>query len=185
MIATETMMQKISEPGLWFMKSSKPIKDISNLIYELAEKGCAHLFVNTQYQKEIQREVIAKVMKDRIDEASDEDERNWLEREMSEYYEHGFFFYPEEMNDYVENGSFWKEDAYLGDDSNLSIFDYPSKIAIIEGIDYLPIDDESDLKDSLQFVHEDAIVYEKSVIVMVQEKNYESASDFIETNLLV
>ena len=107
MIVTESMMLKISEPGIWFMKSSEQITDISNLIYELSVKGCAHLFVNTQYLKEIKRDVVAKVMKDRLDEASDENERNWLEQEMSEYYEHGFFFYPEEMNDYVENGSFW------------------------------------------------------------------------------
>jgi len=185
MIVTESMMQKISEPGLWFMKSSQPIKDISNLIYELAVKGCAHLFVNTQYQKEIQRGVIAKVMKDLIDEASDEDERNWLEREMSEYYEHGFFFYPEEMNDYVENGSFWKEDVYLGDDSNLSIFDYPSKVAIVEGIDYLLFEEEKDLKENFLAIHEDAIVYEKNVIVMVQEESDGSASDYIERNLFV
>ena len=185
MIVTESMMQKISEPGLWFMKSIKPITDISNLIYELTVKGCAHLFVNTQYQKEIQREVIAKVMKDRIDEASDEDERNWLEREMSEYYEHGFFFYPEEMNDYVENGSFWKQEVYLGDDSNLSIFDYPSKIVIVEGIDYLPFEEEKDLKENFLAIHEDAIVYEKNVIVMVQEESDGSASDYIERNLFV
>lgn len=178
-------MQKISEPGLWFMKSTKPIADMSSLIYELAVKGCAHLFVNTQYQKEIQREVIAKVMKDRLDETSNKNERNWLEHEMSEYYEHGFFFYPEEMNDYVENGSFWKEDVYLGDDSILSIFDYPSKIAIVEGLNYLPFDDEMDLKENLLSIHKDVIEYGKSVIVLVQEKNYGLAAELIQTHLFV
>jgi hypothetical protein len=185
MIVTESMMLKISEPGIWFMKSSEQITDISNLIYELSVKGCAHLFVNTQYLKEIKRDVVAKVMKDRLDEASDENERNWLEQEMSEYYEHGFFFYPEEMNDYVENGSFWKEDVYLGDDSNLSIFDYPSKVAIVEGLNYLPFDEDKSIKDNLQFIHEDAIEYGKSVIVLCQEKYYESAKEFIEANLFV
>ena len=185
MIVTDSMMQKMSEPGLWFMKSTKPIADMSSLIYELAVKGCAHLFVNSQYQKEIQREVIAKVMKDRLDEASDKNERNWLEQEMSEYYEHGFFFYPEEMNDYVENGSFWKEDVYLGDDSILSIFDYPSKIAIVEGLNYLPFDDEMDLKENLLSIHKDAMGYGKSVIVLVQEKNYGLAAELIQTHLFL
>ena len=178
-------MQMISEPGIWFMKSSEQITDISNLIYELAVKGCAHLFVNTQFQKEIKRDVVAKVMKGRLDEASDENERNWLEQEMSEYYEHGFFYYPEEMNDYGENGPFWKEDVYLGDDSDLSIFDYPSKASIVEGLDYLPFEDEKDLKDNLQLIHDDAIEYGKSVIVLVQKKDYGPATDFIEAHLFV
>lgn len=185
MIVTDSMMQKISEPGLWFVKSSKPIANMSTLIYELAVEGCAHLYVNTQYKKEIEREVIAKVMKDRLDEAADQNERNWLEQEMSEYDEHGFFFYPEEMNDYVENGSFWKEDVFLGDDSNLSIFDYPSKVAIVERIDYLPFDEDKSIKDNLQFIYEDAIEYGKSVIVLAQEKDYGSAKEFVEAHMFV
>lgn len=185
MIVTESMMLKISEPGIWFMKSSEQITDISNLIYELSVKGCAHLFVNTQYQKEIQREVLAKVMKERLDEASDKNEREWFEQAMSDYYEHGFFFYPEEMNDYIENGSFWKEDVYLGDDSNLSIFDYPSKAAIVEGLNYMPFDKDNDLEDNLLSIHKDAIEYGKSVIVLVQEKDNGPATEFIETHLFV
>lgn len=185
MIVTDSMMQKISEPGLWFVKSSKPIADMSTLIYELAVEGCAHLYVNTQYKKEIEREVIAKVMKDRLDEAADQNERNWLEQEMSEYDEHGFFFYPEEMNDYVENGPFWKEDVYIDDYPYLSLFDYPSKAAIVEGISFLPLEDERDLKDNLLTIHNEAMEYEKTMIVLVQVKDYGPATEFIETHLFV
>ena len=75
-------MQKVDMPGLWFLKSNRPLSDISDLIYELSVKGCAHFFVRSQFKREIQKDVLAKVMKDFLDEASDENERNWLEQEM-------------------------------------------------------------------------------------------------------
>ena len=107
MIVSDSMLQKVDMPGLWFLKSSRPSSDISDLIYELSVKGCAHFFVRSQFKREIQKEVLAKVIKDYLDGASDENERNRLDQGMSEYREHGFFYYPEELNDYVENGYFW------------------------------------------------------------------------------
>ena len=182
MIVTESMMLKISEPGIWFMKSSEQITDISNLIYELSVKGCAHLFVNTQYLKEIKRDVVAKVMKDRLDEASDENERNWLEQDMSEYHEHGFFSYSEDMNEYAENGYFWRDTVILMDDLH-EIGNYSNDIIILEDINDLYYEDEKDLLKILQSNHVDAVRHKDTMIILVQEKNYGPASDFIKTHL--
>lgn len=90
MFVSDSMMQKVDIPGLWFLNSSRPSSDISDLIYELSVKGCAYFFVRSQFKREIQKDVLAKVMKDFLDGASDENERNWLEQEMLDYKEHGF-----------------------------------------------------------------------------------------------
>ena len=38
MIVSDSMLQKVDMPGLWFLKSSRPSSDISDLIYELSVK---------------------------------------------------------------------------------------------------------------------------------------------------
>ena len=55
MIVTDSMLQKVDMPGLWFLKSSRPSSDISDLIYELSVKGCAHFFVRSQFLGESSR----------------------------------------------------------------------------------------------------------------------------------
>ena len=182
MILTDSMLQKVDMPGLWFLKSSRPSSDISDLIYELSVKGCAHFFVRSQFKREIQKDVLAKVMKDFLDEASDENERNWLEQEMSEHKEHGFFFYPEELNDYVENGYFWCDTVILMDDLH-EIGNYSNDIIILEDMNDLHYEDETDLLKILQLNHVDAIRHRDTMVVLVQEENYGPASDFIETHL--
>lgn len=185
MIVTDSMLQKVDMPGLWFLKSSRPSSDISDLIYELSVKGCAHYFVRSQFKREIQKEVLAKVIKDYLDGASDENERNWMEQELSEYREHGFFYYPEELNDYVENGYFWCDTAHFLDDlpsmPNITNF-YNNKI-ILEDIFELEYDDEKDLLKILQLNQEDAIRINTTVIIFVQDKDYGPATEFIEKHL--
>ena len=185
MIVSDSMMQKVDMPGLWFLKSNRPLSDISDLIYELSVKGCAHFFVRSQFKREIQKDVLAKVMKDFLDGASDENERNWLEREMSEYYEHGFFFYPEELNDYVENGYFWCDTAHFLDDlpSMPDIINFHNNNIILEDIFELGYDDEKDLLKILQLNQEDAIRINTTMIIFVQEKDYGPATEFIENHL--
>ena len=182
MIVSDSMMQKVDMPGLWFLKSNRPLSDISDLIYELSVTGCAHFFVRSQFKREIQKDVLAKVMKDFLDEASDENERNWLEQEMSEHKEHGFFFYPEELNDYVENGYFWCDTVILMDDLH-EIGNYSNDIIILEDMNDLHYEDETDLLKILQLNHVDAIRHRDTMVVLVQEENYGPASDFIETHL--
>ena len=185
MIVSDSMMQKVDMPGLWCLKSNRPLSDISELIYELSVKGCAHFFVRSQFKREIQKDVLAKVMKDFLDKASDENERNWLEQEMSEHKEHGFFFYPEELNDYVENGYFWCDTAHFLDElpSMPDIINFHNNNIILEDIFELGYDDEKDFLKALQLYHEDAIRIKSTVIVLVQEKNYGSATECIEKHL--
>ena len=185
MLVSDSMLQKVDMPGLWFLKSNRPSSDISDLIYELSVKGCAHFFVRSQFKREIQKDVLAKVMKDFLDEASDENERNWLEQEMSEYKEHGFFFYPEELNDYVENGYFWCDTAHFLDDlpSMPDIINFHNNNIILEDIFELGYDDEKDLLKILQLNQEDAIRINTTMIIFVQEKDYGPATEFIENHL--
>ena len=185
MIVTDSMLQKVDMPGLWFLKSSRPSSDISDLIYELSVKGCAHFFVRSQFKREIQKEVLAKVIKDYLDGASDENERNWMEQELSEYREHGFFYYPEELNDYVENGYFWCDTAHFLDDLPFipDIINFDNNNIILEDIFELGYDDEKDLLKILQLNQEDAIRINTTVIIFVQDKDYGPATEFIEKHL--
>ena len=185
MIFTESMMKKIQEPGLWFLKSSRPMTDISELIYEFAVLCGLPVFVQTRYKCNIQQDVVEKVMKDCIEKASDENEKNWLEKEMEEYNAHGFFFHPQEMDDYVENGPFWSEyvtfDEY--EDCWLGLHNLFNHAIIVEDISYLEYDDEKDLLRILQLNYEDAIRLKNTVIVLVQGGTFGTATEFIENHL--
>ena len=100
--------EKLNEPGIWFVCSEKPSNQLSRYIYDLAfELGLPIVLYSSSTKKEIQNEVLGFIKAKCIEAASDELERNWLEQEMMEYNNHGFFWYPEELNDYVPNGSFW------------------------------------------------------------------------------
>ena len=155
MIVTDSMLQKVYEPGLWFLKSSRPSSDICDLIYELAVKGGAHIFVKAQQNKNIQRNVITRVMKDYLEEATDQNERNWMEQEIIGYHEQH------------------------------EIGNYNNDIIILEDINDLQYGDEKDLLKILQLNHEDAIEYKDTMIILVQEKSYGPATEFIETHLFV
>ena len=183
MFVSDSMMQKVDVPGLWFLKSSRPSSDISDLIYELSVKGCAHFFVRSQFKREIQKEVLAKVIKDYLDGASDENERNRLEQEMLDYKEHGFSSNLQVMNDFIEEGFFWNDTVIMIDEIPLFCLNYRNAIIILEDINDLRHDDETDLLKALQLYHEDAIRIKSTVIVLVQEKNYGSATEFIEKHL--
>ena len=38
-------MEKLTKPGLWFVKSMQPAMDISRMVYEVAVKGCLTMVV--------------------------------------------------------------------------------------------------------------------------------------------
>lgn len=92
-VLTNSMMKRIAEPGIWFYKSNQPIAEISGLVYELSVMYGVPVTVLSSCNKSIQQDIIAKVRKNCIDTASNENERNWLEQEMSEYNTHGFFWH--------------------------------------------------------------------------------------------
>jgi len=106
-------LEKVIQPGLWLVRSSQPIVDVSSFIYEIGIELGQPLTVLTFAMKEIQNEVFSLVRKDCLESASDELEYNWLEQELSEYKTHGFLWHPEELNDYLPNGSFWSNYVQL------------------------------------------------------------------------
>lgn len=94
--------EKLNVPGIWFGCSEEPANQLSRYVYDLAvELGLPIVVYSNSTKKEIQNEVLGFIKAKCIEAASDELERNWLEQEMMEYNNHGFFWYPEELNDYV------------------------------------------------------------------------------------
>lgn len=166
MMLTDSMMQKISEPGLWFYESYQPITDMSKMVYELSVRNGVPVTVLSSCNKRIQQDIIAMVRKDCIDAACSENERNWLEQEMAEYNTHGFFFHPQEMNYYVENGPFWSDYVHFNDEEWLNFSCCPYNVVLIEDIHVLcDYKGETDLKNVLPMVHADAKERNKTVVV--------------------
>ena len=85
------------------------------------ELGLPIVVYSNSTKKEIQNEVLGFIKAKCIEAASDELERNWLEQEMMEYNNPGFFFYPEELNDYVPNGSFWTNYVFFDKFTHIKI----------------------------------------------------------------
>ena len=183
MFVSDSMMQKVDVPGLWFLKSNRPSSDISDLVYELGVNGSTHLYVRTQFKKEVHNNVISKIIKGIIDGASDINERKWLEQEMLDYKEHGFSSNLQMMNDYIEEGFFWNDIVIMIDEIPLFCLNYRNAIIILEDINDLRHDDEKDLLKILQLNQEDAIRINTTMIIFVQEKDYGPATEFIENHL--
>ena len=184
MILTESMMRRMSEPGIWFIKSSHPTKDIGDLIYDLSVITGVPVSVVAPNNRQIQNDIIAKVMKDCIGQASDEVEKNRLESEMAEYNTHGLFFYPNRMNDYAINGSFWSDYVFFHENEWEYVINYPGRIIIVEDLYTLSFDGEKDIVKILKYNHKDAIEKNTCIIVFVQNQNLEVANEFIENRLL-
>jgi hypothetical protein len=168
--------EKLSKPGLWFIKTRQPCTELCKYVYELAvELGLPVVVYSSASKKEIQNNVIEMVKKKCIDMASDELERDWLEQEMTEYNTHGQFWYPEEMNDYVPNGSFWTNYVFFDEFKVLSFTNTFSKLYLIDNLSELWYDDESNLLRSLPSIEKEAVKYKKTFIVFVS--SYDSCID--------
>ena len=108
-IFTDSQLQKLNKPGLWFVCSEHPASELKQYIYDFAvESGLPIVVYSGRSKKEIQNAVIDRIKTKCIENAENENERNWLEQEMMEYNNHGFFWYSEELNDFIPNGSFWR-----------------------------------------------------------------------------
>ncbi len=103
------------------MCSEHPASELKQHVYDFAvELGLPVVVYSGISKKEIQNAVIDMIKMKCIENAENENERDWLEQEMTEYDNHGFFWYPEELNDYVPNGSFWTTYVYLDEFKILS-----------------------------------------------------------------
>lgn len=184
MILTDTMAKKISRHGLWFYKTSKPLTDLSRIAYELSANGLP-ISIQTRCKKRIQQDIVAMVIQHYIDSASDENERFCREQEMNEYYTHGFFTHPEEMNDYIEDGPFWQYFVNFFEYNRLFIENCSHNVVLIEDNNLLnDYENLSGLVNTLPLLHKLALKNKKTIIVMLP--TYESiTTDFMEKHLLL
>ncbi len=159
---------KLNKPGLWFVKTRQPCTKLCKYVYDLSvEFGLPVVVYSSTSKKEIQNNIIEMIKKKCIDMASDELERNWLEREMTEYNTHGQFLYPKEMNDYVPNGSFWSNYVSFDDFKILSFTNTFSNLYLIDNLSELWYEDESNIFQSLLSIEKEAVEYKKTIIVFV------------------
>ena len=177
--------EKLNKPGLWFMHSIQPAKELGRYVYELTvELGRPIVVYFNSSKKEIQNEVLGSIKAKCIEAASDELERNWLEQEMMEYNNHGFFWHPEELNDYIPNGSFWTNYVFFDEFKILSFTNSFSNIYLIENLSELWYDDECDIFQSLPSMEKEAIEYKKTFIVFVSPNDTCVNESYIKSHLL-
>ena len=103
---------------------------------------------------------------------------------MSEYHTHGFFFHPDEMNDYVPNGPFWSEYVSFCEEDKLVLDNCPHKTVIVEDINALCYDDGRVLPQILTLNNEEAVRNHYTVIVLLLAKKCGIATRFIDRHLL-
>ena len=178
--------EKLNEPGIWFVCSEKPANQLSRYIYDLAfELGLPIVVYSSSTKKEIQNEVLGFIKAKCIETASDELERNWLEQEMMEYNNHGFFWHPEELNDYIPNGSFWSNYVFFDKFKILSFTNTFSNLYLIDNLSELWYDEINDDNLSrLPLIEKDAVEYKKSLLVFLASSNISMTNEYIENHLI-
>ena len=179
--------EKLNKPGLWFVCSMSPTTEVIQYVYDFAVELRLPVVVYSSLSKrDIQNAVVNLIRKKYLDNVIDEKERDWLEQEMSEYNTHGFFFHPQEMNDYVENGPFWSEYVHFNDEEWLNFSCCPYDVVLIDDIHVLcDYEGEADLANTLPMVHADAIERNKTLVVYISEKTSSPIANFIETHLVL
>ena len=160
-------IEKFSQPGLWLVKSIQPISDVSRFIYEIGVELGQPLTVLTFAKRELQNEVFSLIREDCLESASNEPEYNWLEQGLSEYNTHGSLWHPEELNDYLPNGSFWSNYVQFDADGWLSLANCSFNIILVDDVAKMWWEDESELSRILPMVEKDAIEKKKTVFLFV------------------
>ncbi|MDT3388596.1 MAG: hypothetical protein LIR46_12670 [Bacteroidota bacterium] len=75
--------EKLNKPGLWFVCSGQPATELKQYIYDFAvESGLPIVVYSGIPKKEIQNAVIDLIKTKCIENAENENERDWLEQEM-------------------------------------------------------------------------------------------------------
>ena len=177
--------EKLNKPGLWFICAEHPVSKLKQYVYDFAvELGLPVVVYSGMSKTEIQNAIIDLIKMKCINNAENENERNWLEQEMMEYNNHGFFWYPEELNDYVPNGSFWTNYVFFDKFNILSFTNSFSNIYLIENLSELWYNDECDIFQSLPSIEKEAIEYKKTFIVFVSSNDPCVNESFIKSRLL-
>ena len=167
-IFTDSLLQNLNKPGLWFVCSMRPTTALKQYVYDLTvELGLPIMVYSGMSKKEIQNAVIDKIKTKCIENAENENEREWLEQEMTEYNTHGFFWYPEELNEFVPNGSFWTDYVFFDEFKILSFTNSFSNLYLIDNLSELCHDFGSDYSLALTSIEQEAVEYKKTIIVFV------------------
>ena len=163
------IFKKLNKRGLWFICSEHPASELKQFVYDFAvESGLPIVVYSDIPKKEIQNAVIDRIRTKCIEKAENENERNWLEREMAEYDNHGFFWYSEELNDYIPNGSFWNNYVFFDEFKILSFTNCFSNLYLIDNLSELLSNvDRNDLPQALLSIEIEAIEHNKIIIVFV------------------
>lgn len=178
-------IEKIIKPGLWFVKSSQPVVDISKFVYEIAVELGRPVTILSSQKREIQNEVFSLIRKDCLEKTSDELEHNWLEQELSEYNAHGQFWYPEEMNDYVPHGAFWSNYVQFDADGWLSLANCSFNIILVDAPSVLWWEDETDISRIIPLIEKDAIEKGKAIFVLISSADSRIDETYINNRLLL
>ncbi|MBR0527480.1 MAG: hypothetical protein IJJ98_12435 [Prevotella sp.] len=158
--------EKLNKPGLWFMRSIQPAKELGRYVYELTvELGRPIVVYSNSSKKEIQNTVIDLIKTKCIENAPDITERVWLEQAMSEYNTHGLICHPEERNEFIPDDSFWSEYVFFDEYKILSFTNSFSHLYLIDNLSELWLDDEGNLSQSLLSIEKEAVEYKKTIIV--------------------
>ena len=173
--------EKLNKPGLWFVCSEHPATELKQYVYDFAvESGLPIVVYSGMSKKEIQNAVIDLVKAKCIENVANENERDWLELEMTEYDNHGFFWYPEELNDYIPNGLFWSNYVFFDEFKILSFTNSFSHLYLIDNLSELSHDYGSDYSRALTSIEQEAVEHNKTIIVFVSPNvyYYDSTRDF-------
>ena len=173
--------EKLNKPGLWFVCSEHPVSELKQYVYDFAvESGLPIVVYSDIPEREIQNAIIDRIKAKCLENAKNENERDWLEQEMMEYNTHGFFWYPEELNDYVPNGSFWTDYVFFDEFKILSFTNSFSHLYLIDNLSELSHDYGSDYSRALTSIEQEAVEYKKTIIAFVtpNDSYYDSTRDF-------
>ena len=105
---------------------------------------------------------------------------------MMEYNTHGQFWNPEEMNDYVPNGSFWSNYVFFDEFEILSFTNSFSNLYLIDNLSELWYDEINvDNLSRLPLIEKEAIEYKKTIIVFVSYYDFDINEDYVQKHLLI
>ena len=158
--------EKLNKPGLWFVCSEHPASELKQYIYDFAvESGLPIVVYSGIPKKEIQNAVIDLIKTKCIENAENENERDWLEQEMTEYDNHGFF---------------WNNYVFFDEFKILSFTNSFSHLYLIDNLSELSHDYGSDYSRALTSIEQEAVEYKKTIIAFVtpNDSYYDSTRDF-------
>lgn len=185
MALSELLLNKLSAPGLWFVKSKTISEDISQLIYDLAVNGAVYLQIYSSEKDRIVNSVLSMITNDRLLNANDSDERFWIEDDLSFYSEYGHFWKQEELNDFTPNGSFWEEQVWINDFDSLFLYNCNRAQAIlIDDINDFKRDNEASSLNALRQTARHALQEKKTVFVFVHDNSSDITNAFISNRLI-